>query len=327
MAEGWFKKLTSSLPSNWQLKIYMLLLAIILWVFVVTNQVFEIVLDVPLDIVDQKPSKVLVSEVPSTIAVRFSGLGRDLLILKYIQIPRVELDIHTINYFYDYPLQTAYVNIPPGLDAEPVAIVGQDTINIRLEDVLERLLPVAPQVTPLPALGYMVSGEVAATPDSVTVFGPQSVVRRLRRVLTDTVRFDGLERTLQEDVSLLPLDPKVRISPSTVRITVPIDKIAQREISRVAVEAKGVPLGREVLMEPSTVDVLLDGPAKRLAEMSVDSIRVTVDLYNWDPSQREYPLSVTTPDGIEPVGTEPDVIRVRLQQVDPSESSSTEDPW
>lgn len=327
MATGMFKRLSSSLPSNWQLKLYMLLLAVVLWVFVVTNQVFEIVLDVPLDIVDQKPNKVLVSEVPNTIAVRFSGLGRDLVILKYIQTPRVELDIHTINYFYDYPIQTAFVNVPPGLEAEPIAIVGTDTIEVRLEDVLERLLPVVPQVTPSPALGYMISGPVIATPDSVTVFGPQSVVRRLRRVRTDTVRFNALERTLQENVALLPLDPKVRISPSTVRVTVPIDKIAQREIERVTVEAVGVPLGREVIMEPSTVDVLVDGPAKRLAELNGDSVHVTVDLYNWDPARREYDLKVTTPEGIEPVGTEPEVVGVRLEQVDPSESSSTEDPW
>ncbi len=322
-------RLLKKFPKDWQLKIYMLLLAILLWTFVVTNQVYEIVMDVPLDIVNMKPNKVLVSDVPQAIPVRFSGIGRELLILKYIQVPRVELDIHTINYFYDYPIRTAFVSVPPGLDVQPIAIVGQDTMNIRLEDVLERVLPVRPIVEAQPALGYMISGDVHATPDSVTVFGPQSAVRRLRIVRTDSAHFQGLDRTTQDNVQLAPLGTNIRITPSSVRITVPVDKIAERRMTRISLVAQGTPLGREVLMEPSTVDVTIGGPAKRLAQMTDDSITAIVDLYSWDPEVREYPVNLTLPPGIDAVETEPNQIRVRLEQLDPSESDSlaTEGPW
>ncbi|MFH0883814.1 MAG: CdaR family protein [bacterium] len=316
-------------PKDWQLKIYMLLLAILLWTFVVTNQVYEVVLEVTLDIVNMKPDKVLVSDVPQSIPIRFSGVGKDLLILKYIQPARIELDIHTINYFYDYPLRTAFVSIPPGLDVQPIAIVGQDTMNIRLEDVLERILPVRPIVDALPALGYMISGNVRTTPDSVTVFGPQSSVRRLRIVQTDTARFQGLDKTTQDNIQLAPLGSNIRITPSSVRVTIPIDKIAERRMPRISLKAQGTPLGREVLMEPSTVDVTLGGPAKRLATMTSDSIIAFVDLYNWNPEEREYPVSLKLPLGIETVETEPERIRIRLEQVDAANSDSlaSEGPW
>ena len=322
-------RLLKKFPKDWQLKIYMFLLAVLLWTFVVTNQVYEVVMDVPLDIVDMKPNKVLVSDVPQSIPVRFSGVGKDLLILKYIQPSRIELDIHTINYFYDYPLRTAFVSVPPGLDVQPIAIVGQDTMNIRLEDVLERILPVRPIVQAEPALGYMISGDVNTTPDSVTVYGPQSAVRRLRIVQTDTARFQGLDKTTQDNVQLSPLGTNIRITPSSVRVTIPVDKIAERRMPRISVKAQGTPLGREVLMEPSTVDVTLGGPAKRLATMTSDSIGALVDLYNWDPSVREYPVSLTLPPGIESVDIEPARIRIHLEQVDSAEadSLSSEGPW
>jgi len=312
------KKLLQKMLLNWQLKLYMLLLAVLLWAFVVTNQVYETVLDVPVDVIAMKTSKVLVSDVPGTIPVRFSGIGRDLLILRYLQPARIELDIHTINYFYDYPIRAELISIPSGLVAEPIAIVGQDTVNIRLEDVLERLLPVIPKVTALPALGYMVEGKVRATPDSVTVFGPQSAVRRLRSVATDTVTFSNLERTTQESVPLSNLGPNIRITPATVRVTMPIDKIAERLLHRIPIEARGIPLGREVLMEPSTVDVILGGSASRLATMTADSVTAYLDLYKWDPEIRDYPVKVVLPKGLEFVKSEPERVRVRMQQLSTS---------
>ena len=68
-------------------------------------------------------------------------------------------------------------------------------------------------------------------------------------------------------------------------------------------------------MEPSTVDMMIGGPAKRLAEMTADSISAIVDLYSWDPDVREYPVSITLPPGIEKVDVEPEQIRIHLEQV------------
>lgn len=319
MADSMWKKL----KRNWQLKLYMLVLAIILWFFVVANQTYETVMDVPLKVVDMKPEKVLVSDLPGAVSVRFSGVGKDLLIMKYIQSPRVELDIHTINYFYDYPVRTEFVVVPSQLEVNPLYIVGPDTVKIRLEDELVRRVPVNPQVTVKPMPGYMLSGPVTTIPDSVTVVGPRSEVRRIRAVRTEEMALEGVDKSTQESVPLTQPGENITLVPENVRATVQVDKIAERIIQRVPVELTGVPEGRGVLLEPASIDVNLRGPATRLAQMTKDSIGVWLDLSEWGPDSNRLVPEIRIPEGVDVLGTSPERVRVRLEQLE-SEPESAE---
>ena len=304
------------LKRNWQVKLYMFILAILLWFFVVTNQTYETGIDVPLDIVDMKSDKILVSDVPATVSVRFAGPGKDLLILKYIQPARLELDIHTINYFYDYPILTDYVVVPPGVAVDPLYIIGPDTVNIRLEDLLIQRLPVVPRVEVQPEAGYIVSRPVSTSPESVTVSGPQSLVRRLRRIETEERIFVGLKTTTEQEIPIVLPDERMRVTPTQVRSKIEIDKIGERLIQRVPITPRQVPFGRSAILEPSTVDVRVQGPSERLAQLTVDSLSVFLDLRRWSATVRDYEPSVTLPQGIELQNLNPDLVRVRLERME-----------
>lgn len=298
------------------MKLYMFILAIILWFFVVTNQVYETGMDVPLDIIEMKPNKILVSDVPTSVAVRFSGSGKDLLIMKYFQPARLELDIHTINYFYDYPLTTDYVVTPPGLDVQPLYIIGPDTVNVRLEDEQMQRLPVIPRIEVRPEAGYTLSKPVSTSPESVTVVGPQSVIRRLRSIESEERIFVGLREPTQQDVPLVVPDKRVRVTPSHVQTEITIDKIGERLLQRVPVVAQQVPEGRSVILEPSTVDVRVQGPSERLAQLTTDSIMVSLDLSRWQSDVRDYEPTVALPSGIDLMYLNPDLIRVRIERTE-----------
>ena len=308
------KTILHRLSRNWQVKLYMFLLAILLWFFVVTHQVYETGIEIPLDIVDIKPSKILVSDVPQTVSVRFAGPGKDLLILKYIQPARLELDIHTINYFYDYPILTDYVVVPPGVAVEPLYIIGPDTVNIRLEDEMIQRLPVIPRVEVQPEAGYILSKPVATSPESVTVSGPQSLVRRLRQIETEERIFVGLKETTEQEIPLVLPSDRMRIIPNQVRSLITIDKIGERLIQRVPVVARQVPFGRTVVLEPSTVDLRVQGPAERLANLTVDSLMVYIDLRRWRADVRDYTPGISLPEGIELHDMNPDLVRIRLER-------------
>jgi len=309
MALRFLKKLVS----NWQIKFYMVILAIFLWIFVVLNQQYETSIDIPLEIVEMKSNKVLISDIPERVSVRFSGSGKDLLIMQYIQQAWLELDIHTINYFYDYPLLSEYIVTPPNLEVEPLFIIGPDTAMIRLEDKLTRRLPVIANVDVIPSPGYILGGEVMSTPDSVTVSGPQTVVRRLRRIETEKKIFEGLETSLDDILAIEEIGRKVFIAPRHIRVTIPIDKISERVINRIPVMTRRVAPGRRVLLEPSIIDVRLIGPATKLAELTPDSIQAFIDLEYWRSNVRDYRPRITLPEGFELVSINPEMVRVRVE--------------
>jgi len=307
------KPILQRLRRNWQVKLYMFLLAILLWFFVVTNQTFETGLEVPLDIIDMKPNKILVSDIPKTISVRFSGPGKDLLVMKYIQPAKLELDIHTINYFYDYPIIPDFVVVPPGLTIQPLYIIGPDTVNIRLEDQLTVRLPVRPRVEIQPEPGYILSRPVSTAPESVTVSGAQSRVRRLRWVETEERIFVGLKNSVEQDVPLVNPDQRMRVTPMYVRSQILIDKLGERLIQRVPVTPLNVPAGRLVELEPSTIDLRVQGPSQRLAQLTQDSLAAVIDLSQWQANERDYEPRITLPNGIDLVDIRPDLIRVRIE--------------
>ncbi len=298
---------------NWKIKLYLLGLAVILWIFVVTSQTYEMMLDIAIVPIDIKPRKIIVSDIPEKATVRFSGTGSDLLIMKYVQLARLELDMHTINYFYDYPLWPEYVFVPTGLSVIPVLVVYPDTVKIILDDEREQLVPVIPQVQVTPAPGYVLIGAVTTIPDSVTISGPRSRVRSIRRVVTEEKTFEGLVQTSNEPVAIALDNPDLEIIPKKVLARIVIDKIAERYLTRIPISAIEIPEGRKVTLEPSRISTRLRGPAKHLATLTQDSVEAYFDLRQWRPDQREYVPEFLLPEGVELIGLLPEMVRVRVE--------------
>ncbi|HEB84465.1 MAG TPA: YbbR-like domain-containing protein [Bacteroidetes bacterium] len=311
------KTLLQRLLYQWKIKLNLLLLAILLWFFVVNQQVYETEMQVPLVLAKMKPNKILVSDVPVTAQVKFSGPGKDLLILRYIQHPRVELDIHTINYFYDYPVRTDQVVLPPGMNVTPLAVIEPETVKVILEDEYLERLPVVPRIEVTPQAGYMVPGRVTLDPESVLVVGPRSLMRRLRKVETEERVFVGLNKSRDEMVPVARSSKRLRTEPEQVRVHIPIDRIGERKISRVPVQISRVPRSRRAIIEPSTVTVRVRGAAGRLAGLTADSLLVGLSYRDWKPDQREYAPFITLPPGVELVDLSPSLVRVRVEVLEP----------
>lgn len=307
------QKIVRAFTHQWYVKIYVFLLAIVLWALAVSNQSYETIMDIPLVPVQIKSNKIIVSDIPPTVRVRFTGLGKDLLYMRYMQHGRVELDLHTINYFYDYPLQLNYVITPPGLEVTPQSIIAPDTVYIRLEDLETRRMPVLANVEVEPRSGYTMAAPVSVFPESVTVSGPRTIMRRMQYLMTDSLQFADIRRVTHETIPLQIPDETLTVSPSEVAITIDVDRIAQRELERIPVGAIHIPSGRRVQMEPSRIDVIVTGPAKVLAELSADSIDAFVNLREWTPERREYTPEFRLPQWVELMRSVPERVRVRVE--------------
>ncbi len=314
MVRTMLQKIADLIKFQWRTKFYLFLLAIVLWIFVVFSQVYETVLDVPVVSSHIKPQKVIVSDVPETASVRFSGKGGDLIILKYASTPEIVLDMSTINYFFDYPMKTSYLNIPPGLNVTPLAIISPETVKVVLEDELLVRLPVRPKATINTEPGYTLVGAIRGNPDTVTVSGPKSEVRKLRFVTNDTITFDKVKKDISEEVGVV-IESAEHASayPATFELKADIDRIGERKISRIPIGAIRVPRGRRVLTEPSSIRVVIRGPSRRLAGLTVDSISAYVNLNFKPPETKKIQPTVNLPSGIELVSIVPEEVQVRVE--------------
>ncbi|MBZ0265682.1 hypothetical protein K8I28_13545 [bacterium] len=308
------KQIGKRLLHRWNLKLYIFLLSCFLWIFVVHNQQYEVEMDVPLTPVNLKENKIIVSDIPNSVRVRFSGVGTDLQLMRYFQKPSLELDLQTINYFFDYPLRPHYVVVPSGLEATPLEIIDADTVKILLADEEQVRIRVQPRVEVQPQPGYMVVGSVETIPDSVMVSGPRGKVRKIEYLETEEKVFVGVRKEVNELVPITnPNSRELKIKPANVRMSFRVDKIAQYTLKNVPVTAVKEPVGRRVIFDPTRVNLILRGPTETLAALKPDSVQVQVDLSTWQPDRRDYPLLVSLPIGIELVQSDPERVRVRLE--------------
>lgn len=278
--------------SNWKIKLNTVILACILWLFVVHNQHYETYLDIPLVPTHLRQNKIIVSDIPKTVPVRFAGSGKDLQILKFLATPYIDLDLHTINYFYDYPIRLEFVVMPSGSRATPIAIGEPDTVKILLEDLEEKYLPVKPAITFNTEPGYTQVGGIRVSPESVLVRGPRKQVRSLSFVETETRKFPDLAKSIRSYLQVeKPESTLLTLDPSEVSIRIEVDKIAERTFKHIPVLPDKKMQGRRMIVEPSRVEVTLRGSAKVLTALTSDSIHAYVPSPSGLPQDRIIALS------------------------------------
>lgn len=308
------KRITKLVTNQWQIKLMLFGLAVLLWFFVVFNDKYETTVRIPLVPVEVKPKKIIVSELPSEVEVRVSGKGMDLIVMKYIKKAHLELDLHTINYFFDYPIRPHFAKIPQGLSVEPIEIVDPDTVKVRLEDLVTSRIPIVPQVEVNPSPGYVMVGQVTTLPDSATLSGPRSIIRTISQITTKELTISSVEKSGNRPLDLiLPDQNYFRVLPPRVQVLYDIDKLADRKIDQIPIRTVNVPRGRNALIEPSKLSVVVRGPSGKLAELKVDDIDAFVNLRRWNSRKKNYEPEFRLPGGLELIKSIPSEVRIRLE--------------
>jgi YbbR domain-containing protein len=180
------------------LKAVSLLLALILWITILGFKREEIKTNIKFEPL-LPPGMVLVSKIPSHIQFTLSGPR---VLLKDVQkkIPPIRPDLRLS--------RESAVNITISEDVigelpNGIHVMGfyPPNVPIRLEEVVERYVPVKPTVNGSPAEGYEIA-LVVATPTKVAVSGPKSFVESLGSVGTEIVDVHDLKGTKEADVNV-----------------------------------------------------------------------------------------------------------------------------
>lgn len=166
--------------------------------------------------------------------------------------------------------QSVSINLPEGVRIERIE---PTSIAVRLEPRIEREVEVMPQLEGKPAAGYELRGW-QVTPAAVRVRGPESRVRALERVPTETISIEGLKETLVLsqtavdilDTKLLALDPIV-----SVRVEVGEERI-EKSFAQVRVVA-----GDGEQAQPSTASLRLRGERSFVEGLRPENLELVLE--------------------------------------------------
>jgi len=282
-------------------------LAILLWVFVVSENEYSMVIDMPIEARNLSAQKAHKKEVPEYAQVRLKGPGRalfkTLLLKNFISNFKLVIDLDRISEEYDFYLNEYYehypqkVVIPPSYELEYIEVVYPDSIHISLDEYMVKKLTVKAPLKINPAPGYTLVGNINIYPASIEVAGPREVIQEMKYV--STIKDTFLLQDFDIDVNL-KVDNQTRslveYSQTTISIHQDIQSVSERIISEIPVKVINVLPNLRLFVNPTTVALTVIGGVDRIAAVNPKDILVTIDFAKqWISGKNYYEPTVSVP--------------------------------
>ncbi len=259
---------------NLTLKLVALILAIIIWFFVVGEKRSEVRLTVPLEL-RNLPERLEITQQSVTqveVAVRgFSSVVK--------QLTPADIDVHidlsnVREGTTSFALSPDDILVPVGTT---VIQVSPSEVNISLDTTNIKTVPVKPITRGIPTEGYIL-GEVTAEPKVVTITGVQQVLKAITKVETEAVVVDNVAQDLVKKVKIKP--------PNGIRIEKEEEKIVSVSVKivpkMVDLFFEDIPLlvegeERQFTLSPQAVTALVRGPELELTTMTPTDIPAFIE--------------------------------------------------
>ncbi len=305
MKRAW-EKLISWASSDMGLKLFSLLFALGLWLFVNAGQkAAEKSLEVPVEF----------RNIPSDLMVANSGLGQ--IELRVMGPPALlsTLDPDYLKVVLDldgaragtstFRLSADFFNPPRGVR---ITRISPSVINLKIETVAVRPLPVTVRLGAKPPFGYKVA-RVDVSPDTVKVRGPANEVNRMTSVETVPVELEGAKGQVTREVRLSSADQTLSFSPDRVTVSVVLEEeLMTREFSRVDVKAKD--FAGKYSVSPRQAQLRLSGPKRIVNQLQLGPEQVYLNLKGLSPGSHALPLSFNLPREVKVLEQKPERFKV-----------------
>ena len=256
---------------DWSLKLLSLAIAIVLWLLVTgQNEPVTAHLNVQLNFI--RPQSLEISnDPPRTVDVMLTGSRNKLDDLTSLDlVATVDISDQRAGARVLRLADRAQISLPQGIKVDGYQ---PSAIPIRLEEIVDRQVPVEPKIEGGLENGFEVYG-VYPSKGSVTVRGPESRVNALQKVFTEGIWLAGHKESFTaSNVSIDVPDPKVDLRDTVVNVNV---EIGERRIEKAfsGVSVSTIDGGK---VQPATTTVTVLGAASLINSLKAEEVKIVLD--------------------------------------------------
>jgi YbbR domain-containing protein len=205
---------------NWGLKLFSFLLALILWLTLITpEKIFsDKWLTIPLELHNIPPEMELMEKPPASVDVKIrasKSLINDITsanVHAVLNLEKASIDQE------DYPLRKSMISIPSGAE---VREIRQSQVSLKLERTREILLDVEANIIGELKKGLKVEN-VGVFPPQVLIKGPESKVKDNYKVRTSPIDISSFTKTTEIEADLILPNPDLRLASTQTKVRVRI---------------------------------------------------------------------------------------------------------
>jgi len=188
----------SKLLENWMLKFISLAFAVVLWFFVMGESRMEVTHVAPLEYENLAEELMIASEVPTSASIRISG-PRALQVNLSPSDISLSIDLQGLSAgVTSFKRLEESLNIPTGLK---ITRISPSYVDVKLERVRDRDVPVRVVLVGEPALGFLVKS-VKSVPDKITVSGAESELKGVSEVVTEGIDLSNVQESFSQVVAI-----------------------------------------------------------------------------------------------------------------------------
>jgi len=301
---------------NFWFKLVAILMALLLWFHVATDQVYEHTDTFPLEIFNIPERLILAEKLPEQVSVTIRGKGKELLKLLLVEKKSLKIDAQKFKRGeIDYGIQPEQIPIPEGLELRETNVLPPKNLKIRLDYPMEKKVKVQPNIKIMPAEGFKQVGELHHNPEEVMISGPRMWVRSLKVIHTQKQVIENAEEPIFDQVDLvLPQGYNLTLSSHRINFSVNIERTVERKIINLPVRATNISKQKEVTLEPDSIGVTISGAESVVNQILPDKIKVTVNCAKAKRNETvKFPVLVKLPANVELKKVEPDSVEVFIK--------------
>lgn len=301
---------------NLWFKLVAVVMALLLWFHVATDKDYEYSDKFPLEIVGIPEPLLLAERLPDHANVTIRGKGKELLKLKIAEKDSLRIDAREFKRGdTEYLIKPEDVPLPEGLELSVTTVLPPKKLKISLDYPMEKKLQVRPQVTVLPAEGFVQTGEVHYSPKEVMISGPRMWVRNLKDIHTQEKVIEDATESISEQIDLmLPEGYNLSLSQRKVSYSVNVERMVERQMSNLPVKTTNLPRRTQIILQPDSIDLTVAGAQSLVNQVNPDSIGVIVSCAGVSRGDTvKLPVSVTLPAGIRLVRVETDSVEALIK--------------
>jgi len=308
-------KLKQKLTENLGVKLIAIVVAIFIWFNASGQQEVTRVRNIPVVVSGLADSLAITSTVPVQAEISVRGTKRQLLTMGFKRV-RVVIDLGgAVEGKQRIALTSNEVRLPGGFDRRQVSVLSPTTVDLDIEPLVTRRVPVALSTVGAVPDNLVMTGEsLRIEPATTAVRGARSRVEHLSGIPTAPFDLSKLkssgrrELALDYDRSLFSCDPP------RVEVSVSVSEKARRVLANVppTVLVDSDDYVAHVL--PRTVSLTLEGAAAVLDTLSSGDVSVLLNLSGRAPDRYRLAPEVILPPGVTLAAMSTDTLTVQISR-------------
>ena len=301
------KKVKSYISREIAIPFGSLFLAFLLWLFVVSEKEYDLVLDLPIEARNLSAQMAHKEEVPSYASIKIRGTGRNLfksILLKNYAGFKLVLDLEGISQEYEFNLNEYFekyprkVVLPLNYNLSFVEVIYPNRIKISLDEYQVKKVPIISNLHISPSPGYMLVGDINFEPKMIAVAGPKEEIALINHVETLNDTISNVTTTFNGKIKVVSNQRLIEYKPTHVQVSLDFQQISEKIIADIPVIINNVPKKIRVFPSPQTVSLTVIGGVQRIASLKPEEIEVYISFNDWSSQTQFYEPKVNLPSGL-----------------------------